>query len=205
MAQFPEIQALFESNKLWAEKVKETDPELFPTQSKGQAPKILWIGCADSRVPESVIMARKPGEIFVMRNVANQFQAGDDSANALLEYAVGPVGVEHVIVAGHTGCGGCIAAHASPLPTETSSSPLMRFLDPVIRLRHSLGERADVDELIVANVKRNVQNVINSPAMKDAWARAAKGERPPVHIHGWLYNLSTGQLEDLDVSVGAKA
>jgi hypothetical protein len=68
-----------------------------------------------------------------------------------------------VIVAGHTGCGGCIAAHASPLPTETSSSPLMRFLDPVIRLRHSLGEKADVDELIVANVKRNVQNVIDSP------------------------------------------
>ncbi|GFZ46790.1 hypothetical protein JCM24511_04010 [Saitozyma sp. JCM 24511] len=183
MAQFPEIQALFESNKLWAEKVKETDPELFPTQSKGQAPKILWIGCADSRVPESVIMARKPGEIFVMP----------------------PLTPRPVIVAGHTGCGGCIAAHASPLPTETSSSPLMRFLDPVIRLRHSLGEKADVDELIVANVKRNVQNVIDSPAMKDAWARAAKGERPPVHIHGWLYNLSTGQLEDLDVSVGAKA
>jgi len=199
--QFPELQALLESNRQWAEAVTEKEPEFLVNSAKGQKPKFLWFGCSDSRVPESVIMAQKPGEVFVHRNIANQFHPDDDSANAVLQFAVDTVGVTHVIVKGHSSCGGCVAAHGAPPPSARGDTPLARFLTPLIELRHSMKECA-VDELIEANVKRGVQNIADSAVMQAAWAKHAKGEMRPVYIHGWVYDLASGRLRDLDISQG---
>lgn len=206
LSRFPDLQGLMKSNEEWSEETRKADPELLQGLSKGQAPKYVWIGCADSRVPESVILKQKPGEVFVLRNVANQFNPDDDSANGLLEYAVGPVGVEHVIVCGHSGCGGCVVAHGLPDPTlqanDTSDTPLMRFIDPIVRLRHAIKGDCSVDTLIEENVKRGVENVCNSPAMQDSWSRAGRGEGKQVWVHGWVYDIKSGRLRDLGISVG---
>lgn len=205
--QFKEIRAVLEGNRWWSRKVAEDHEVFFKEQVKGQAPNFLWIGCADSRVPETTIMARRPGEVFVQRNVANQFQPEDDASQALLNYAVMNVGVTHVIVVGHTGCGGCIAAFDMKKPVEgqkfcDDSTPLTRFLDPIIRLKHSLPEGSDVNDLIIENVKLSVKNVIASPTIQDAWDKSKKGEFRQVYVHGWLYDLYTGRLIDLNLTQG---
>ncbi|OCF32920.1 carbonic anhydrase [Kwoniella heveanensis BCC8398] len=204
---FPDIRAVLEGNRWWARKVGEEAPETWAEQVKGQAPNFLWIGCADSRVPEVTIMARKPGEVFVQRNVANQFQPKDDASQALLNYAIMNVGVCHVIVVGHTGCGGCIAAYDLPAPKAheeycDASTPLTRFLDPIIRLKHSLPEGSDVNDLIRENVKMSVRNVIASPTIQNAWEMSRQGQFRKVYVHGWLYDLSTGLLIDLNITQG---
>lgn len=205
---FPEIQALFDANKTWSEGVAEKEPSFFPTTVKGQAPTYLWIGCADSRVPESVIMGRKPGEVFVHRNIANQFQLDDDSANSLLDYAVMTVGVTHVIIAGHTACGGCIAAYHAPPPSPAAPphNSLTRFLDPIVNLRHNLPEGASVDDLIEQNVRLGVSNLVKSPIMQQIWALNKSGEKPnKVYVHGWVYDLGTGRLKDLGITHGPES
>ncbi|WVQ73932.1 hypothetical protein IAR50_003513 [Cryptococcus sp. DSM 104548] len=204
---FKEVRAVLEGNRWWARRVHAEEPQFCEEQVKGQAPNFLWIGCADSRVPEVTVMARKPGEVFVQRNVANQFKPEDDSSQALLNYAVMNVGVTHVMVVGHTGCGGCIAAFDQPAPKsadgpDVGGTPLVRYLDPIIRLRHSLPEGSDVNDLIRENVKINVKNVIDSPTIQEAWAKNRAGEFRPVYVHGWLYDLSTGYIIDLNVSEG---
>lgn len=199
VAEFPYLQELMECNRKWAEKGELV--EVFETGKKGQWPKTLWIGCADSRVPESVILGQQPGQIFVHRNIANQFQPEDDSANALLDYGVLTVGVEHVIVCGHTGCGGCVAAHGSPLLKGVPGDHLTRFLAPLINLRHSLGESASVDDLIVANVKEAVKAVAATEVMQKSYKLAKDGSGKKVHIHGWVYDVGTGRIRDLGVTV----
>jgi len=191
---FPEIEQWIDSNRKWA---SNQDPSFLAETAKGQAPKVLWLGCADSRVPESVILARKPGDIFVHRNVGNQFQPNDDSANAIMEYGLLTVGCEHVIVVGHTGCGACMVAHASApsVGVGPSSTHLERFIDPVVRLRDSLGPHASIDELIRANIEMSVRNVLASDAIKKARAQGIK-----IHVHGWLYELAKGHVHDLGLT-----
>ncbi|ORX35686.1 carbonic anhydrase 2 [Kockovaella imperatae] len=204
---YPEVKALLESNQKWAASVEEQEKGFFENSAKAQYPKFLWFGCGDSRVPESTLMAQKPGSVFVHRNIANQFQPNDSSANAILEFAVGTVGVDHILVVGHSECGGCIAAHKMSPPTKdspapSSNSPLMSFLGPVIELRHSLKEGSTVDDLIAENVKMSVKNIVASPVIQSSWEKHAKGEMRPVYVHGWTYDLSTGLLKDLEVSQG---
>ncbi|KAJ9094090.1 hypothetical protein QFC21_006191 [Naganishia friedmannii] len=203
-ADFPLLQTCLTDNKEWAERVSHENPEFFANSAKGQSPFLLWIGCADSRVPESVVLGRKPGEIFVHRNIANQFHHNDDSANAVLLYAVGNLGVQHVAVVGHTACGGCLAAHGAPKPDEntTESSALSRFLDPLIKLRHSLPEDASIDDLIVANVRKTVKTVCESDVIQANWKKAKETGTQPVYVHGWLKDLSTGLIKDLECSEG---
>ncbi|KIP01124.1 hypothetical protein PHLGIDRAFT_38394, partial [Phlebiopsis gigantea 11061_1 CR5-6] len=100
------LTRLLTSNAQWATDVSRVEPAFFEQCAKGQSPKVLWIGCADSRVPESVVLACKPGEVFVTRNIANQVHLHDDSVLAVLAYAVAELGVEHVVVVGHSNCGG---------------------------------------------------------------------------------------------------
>ncbi|KAI5449478.1 hypothetical protein NCC49_004623 [Naganishia albida] len=201
---FPLLQTCLTDNKEWAEKVHVDDPDFFRRSAKGQSPFLLWIGCADSRVPESVVLGRKPGEIFVHRNIANQFHHNDDSANAVLTYAVKHLGVQHVAVVGHTACGGCAAAHESPKPDpkEADSTALSRFLAPLIELRHSLPEGSSIDDLIVANVKKTVKTVCESEIIQENWKNAQKTGKQPVYVHGWLKDLSTGLIKDLGFSEG---
>ncbi|KAH8083009.1 carbonic anhydrase [Filobasidium floriforme] len=202
---FPELQACLTSNAEWAARVSKDEPHFFEKSAKGQKPFLLWIGCADSRVPESVVLGRKPGEIFVHRNIANQYQAGDDSAQAVLEYAVGFLGVRHVAIVGHTACGGCAAAYMSKpedAGNKETTTSLARFLQPLIDLRHSLPEGASMDDLIVENVKRGVVDVAKSEVIQKQWAKAAEEGSEPVYVHGWLKDLSTGLIKDLLCSQG---
>ncbi|EIW70520.1 hypothetical protein TREMEDRAFT_56612 [Tremella mesenterica DSM 1558] len=196
MSRWPELDALMWSNLKWAERVNEAEPKFFEATTEGQAPKILWMGCADSRVPETVLLGRKPGDVFVQRNVANQFQPDDTSSNALLNYAVMFVGCTHIIVAGHTCCGGCIAAYESPR-TGNPDTHLHNFLAPIIKLRHELPEESSVDDLIEANVKLNVENVANSQTMQEAWGKGMQ-----VYVHGWMYDLGSGRVRDLGCTMG---
>ncbi|KAI0319581.1 carbonic anhydrase [Amylostereum chailletii] len=111
----PTIARLINANSHWAKAVDNAQPRFFQDMAKGQAPKVLWIGCSDSRVPESVVTASKPGDIFVHRNIANQFRLDDDNAVSALTYAIDQLGVEHVVVVGHTQCGGATTCYNAAL------------------------------------------------------------------------------------------
>ncbi|THH08830.1 hypothetical protein EW145_g2434 [Phellinidium pouzarii] len=181
--------------------------------------QVLWIGCADSRVPESVIMACKPGDIFVHRNIANQFHLSDDSAQSVLTYAVENVKVEHVVVVGHTQCGGIAGAYQMACesgngPAKAGTTPLLRWLAPLVALSSKPEYASSASDpearakiltaISEANVRAQVENIVNSEAMQGAWADANAGTagRKKVYVHGWVYELESGRLRDLGVSTG---
>ncbi|KAJ7097764.1 carbonic anhydrase [Mycena belliarum] len=207
-------------NAAWAHSVQNSEPTFFPETTKGQAPQVLWIGCSDSRVPESVITAVRPGEIFVHRNIANQFQLDDNSAQAVLTYALDHVGVEHVVIVGHTDCGGaaaCFGAARSPGfcasadtcvidPSIAPDASLNQWLTPLTKrvaaLKLSSVPKADAMPLIVEeNVKMQVDNLCKAQTLLDAWAYKSKKGKD-VWVHGWVYDLGTGKLRDLGISRG---
>ncbi|KAH9851190.1 carbonic anhydrase [Lenzites betulinus] len=195
------LARLLSNNAQWAEDVERAEPGFFAESAKGQTPKVLYFGCSDSRVPESVVTASKPGDIFVHRNIANQFHPSDDSALAVLTYAVVHVGVQHVIIVGHTNCGGAAACHAAaqanPAPAEDApppADPLGRWLAPLTELAR---EHEDLTALVEANVRAQVEHIAESDVMKGVWAQGKE-----VQVHGWVYELETGLLRDLGVSVG---
>ncbi|KAI0350515.1 carbonic anhydrase [Trametes cingulata] len=205
------LARLLSNNAQWAEDVEKVEPGFFAQSAKGQAPKVLWIGCSDSRVPESVVTASKPGDIFVHRNIANQFHPDDDSALSVLTYAVAHVGVTHVILVGHTNCGGaqaCAAAARSPPSGAPPADPLSRWLAPLTDIARALAEEGDgaggeggagvdLTALVEANVRAGVANIAATEVMRAAWAKGRD-----VQVHGWVYELETGRLRDLGVSVG---
>ncbi|KAI0051625.1 carbonic anhydrase [Auriscalpium vulgare] len=203
------LARLFTANAQWASAVNSAEPGFFEASAKGQSPKILWFGCSDSRVPESVLTASKPGDIFVHRNIANQFHLHDDSALSVLTYAVDHVGVDHVVVVGHTQCGGAAACHQSALAGAAFApgTPLGRWLEPLTELAasldpHNASSTEDaLNQLVEANVRQQVDNVVASSTIQNAWATGQK----KVWVHGFVYNLKDGLLKDLGVSRGAPA
>ncbi|EPQ32323.1 uncharacterized protein PFL1_00519 [Pseudozyma flocculosa PF-1] len=214
------VQHLLERNVAWSSKTKETRPALLEELSKSQSPKVLWVGCADSRIPESVICGADPGEIFVTRNIANQFRPDDDNANSVLEFAVQALGVEHVVVVGHTSCGGVIAAingsSNGPPPDEAAATPLFRHLTPLTKLAYRVAQAnpgvtgAELNALVTReSVREQVDNVVKSATIQSNW----KEETSPlsgkvmkkVQVHGWLYDLAAGQLKDLNLTRTANA
>ncbi|KAF8911066.1 carbonic anhydrase [Gymnopilus junonius] len=213
------VNRLFAANAQWASDVSKHEPGFFKESAKGQAPHTLWIGCADSRAPETVITGARPGDIFVNRNVANQFNTDDLSLLAVLKYAVDHLGVEHVAIVGHSNCGGagaCLAAalsgsanHDGPIVTISSEpvdSELNRWLEPLTRIATSLPlasvSEAEALQLVVeANVKAQVEKLASTEVIRSAWTKGTpKGQK--VQIHGWVYDLSTGLLKDLNISRG---
>jgi len=213
------VNRLFAANAQWAADVAKHEPGFFKESAKGQAPHTLWIGCADSRVPETVITGARPGDIFVNRNVANQFNPEDTNVLAVLRYAVDYLGVEHVAIVGHTSCGGANASLAAALsgaanqdgpiatiPSEPADSDLNRWLEPLTRIATSLPlsslPKDEALQLVVeANVKTQVEKLANSEVIRNAWTQGTpKGQK--VWIHGWVYDLSTGLLRDLNISRG---
>lgn len=191
-------------------------PSLFRAND---APQVLWIGCADSRVPESVITACKPGDIFVHRNIAkyviglsftayadivhSQFHLDDDSALSVLTYAVEVVGVEHVVIVGHTQCGGAIACYdAAQAAPSSSDTPLSRWLTPLTKLASNLQSQSPeggVPLLVEENVKAQVEKLCQAGPVVNAW----QGEKKkPLWVHGWVYEIEHGKLKDLEISKG---
>ncbi|EMD31094.1 hypothetical protein CERSUDRAFT_120142 [Gelatoporia subvermispora B] len=206
------LAQLLAQNKHWAAEVEKNDPGFFKQSSIAQHPKVLWIGCADSRVPESVLTASIPGAIFTHRNIANQCHLNDDNILSVLEYAVGTVGVRHIIIVGHTHCGGVAHAWATAhdkVPHEhfanwgdhiprmlSPETPLSRWLEPLTEVARAKPELS-VEELGVANVHAQVMNVTRSKAVQQAWT-----EGHDLWIHGWEYHLGTGRLQDLHLTAG---
>ncbi|KAJ6623478.1 carbonic anhydrase [Mycena sp. CBHHK59/15] len=223
MSPHPALYRFFSLNSEWAKRVEAQEPGFFAQSATGQTPQVLWIGCSDSRVPESVVTAVRPGEIFVHRNIANQFQLEDNSVQSVLTYAVDHLGVEHVVIVGHTGCGGaaaCFGAACSPsfsasatscivdpgLPADAS---LNEWLTPLTKLVASLKLSSVPPEealplIVEENVKMQVENLSQAKTIVDAWAhKSRKGK--DVWIHGWVYDLATGGLRDLGISQGPPA
>jgi carbonic anhydrase len=194
----PEISQLFENNRRWAEDIKTRQPDFFTTLSRQQAPNYLWIGCADSRVPANEIVGLVPGEIFVHRNVANVVTHTDFNCLSVIQFAVDVLEVEHIIVTGHYGCGGVLAA-MKPDDLGLITNWLRHIRDIYFRNRERIDalptETARADLLCELNVQEQVRNVCQTTIVEAAWKRGQK-----LAVHGWVYALSDGLVRDLKVS-----
>jgi carbonic anhydrase len=189
---------LLNGNKTFVENTLKQDPEYFNTLAKGQSPPVLWIGCADSRVPANQITNTKPGEIFVHRNIANMVIHTDMNMLSVLDYAVNVLKVKHVIVTGHYGCGGVIAAMGNQSVGLIDN--WLRHIKDVYRLHASeldaiadSGKRAE--RLVELNVIEGVYNLCKTTIVQKAWQSGQE-----LSVHGWVYALSTGIIKDLNVS-----
>ena len=187
---------VFENNRRWAEKRQVDDQAFFERLAEGQAPDFLFIGCADSRVPPGEVMGLEPGRTFVHRNVANIVPNTDMNAHAVIQYAVEHLLVKHIVVCGHYGCGGVAAAMRSD--DLGLLNGWLREVRDVYRLH---AEELDAIEheperykrLIELNVEEQCTNVI-----KTSWVQKHWLERQAPTVHGWVFDLSTGLLKDLD-------
>jgi carbonic anhydrase len=197
------LEGLKANNRAWADGKVAADPSFFRRLEGQQAPKYLWIGCSDSRVPANEIVGLDPGELFVHRNVANLAPPQDANYLSVLQFAVDVLKVEHVLVVGHYGCGGVAAA------VDGKRRGLVdHWLHPIREVAHdhaaqlaAIGdERARLNRLCELNVIRQVKNVASDVFVQDAWAR---GQR--LFVHGWVYALGTGIITDLEVTVGSAA
>lgn len=200
------LDDLFSRNRSWAAAQTASDPTFFQRLSQIQSPCYLWVGCSDSRVPANQIVDLAPGELFVHRNVANLAVHTDLNFLSVLQYAVDVLGVVHVIVCGHYGCGGVRAA-ARGQRLGLIDNWLRHIQD--VRDKHAASlealppEQRD-DRLCELNVIEQAWNVSQTTILLDAWARGQK-----LAVHAWVYGISDGLLRDLHVSidgpVGAEA
>jgi len=190
---------LLSNNRQWAEAVKRRDPGFFDRLARQQAPRYLWIGCSDSRVPANEIVGLMPGELFVHRNVANIVVHSDLNCLSVLQYAVEVLRVQHVIVVGHYGCGGVEAAwKRTPLGLIDN---WFRHLQDIADRHQKLFTAAmtdaqSADLLGELNVLEQVANVCRTTIVNDAWRRGQS-----LAVHGWIYSLQDGLVRDLQVSV----
>jgi carbonic anhydrase len=191
-------EGLLEGNKIFVEKALEEDPLYFTKLANGQKPPILWIGCADSRVPANQITNTRPGEIFVHRNIANVVVHTDMNMLSVLDYAVNVLRVEHVIITGHYGCGGVIAAMSSGQYGIIDN--WLRNIKDVYRFHAAEldaieDEKERADRLVEFNVMRGVENISKTSIVQNAWKNGQS-----LNVHGWVYSLETGLITDLKVS-----
>lgn len=192
------FQKILDGNKEWVDFVSNDKTGRFDQLAKGQNPEVLWIGCADSRVPANEITGKKPGEVFVHRNIANMVIHSDMSMLSVLDYAVNVLKVKQIIVAGHYGCGG-VAASLSRNQFGIIDNWLCHIKD-VYRL-HSAEidaletQEEKVDRLIELNVKEQVFNLCTTSIIQNAWK-----ERDNLAIHGMVINIGTGELTDLNTT-----
>lgn len=192
------LDKLFESNRAWAAQRVAADPDYFTRLAGQQAPRYLWIGCSDSRVPANVIMGLEPGEVFVHRNIANLVVHSDLNCLSVIHYAVETLKVEHIMVVGHYGCGG-VQAVAERRSAGLADNWLRHIEDTAIRHEERLAGRDDVARgrrLVELNVIEQVANVCRSTILRRAWYR---GQR--VEVHGMVYGLSDGLVHRVGVSV----
>jgi carbonic anhydrase len=192
---------LFENNIKWAEKIKAEDPLFFHRLAQQQSPEYLWIGCSDSRVPANEIVGLLPGEIFVHRNVANMVIHTDLNCLSVLHYAVEVLQVKHIIVCGHYGCGGVVAALRSER-FGLIDNWLRHIKDIFFRYQEGFEACVDEDERVDLmceyNVVEQVANVCHTTIVQDAWRRGQE-----LSVHGWIYSIRDGVLRDLNVSFDA--
>lgn len=191
-------ESLLEGNKQFIANALNTDPDFFDKLANGQKPPILWIGCADSRVPANQITNTAPGEIFVHRNIANMVIHSDMNMLSVLDYAVNVLKVKHVIVTGHYGCGGVAAAMSNKQYGLIDN--WLRHIKDVYRLHAEELDAIDDEQqranrLVECNVIENVYNLCKTSIVQNAWANGQE-----LGVHGWVYSLSTGLINDMKIS-----
>jgi carbonic anhydrase len=191
-------KTLLSNNKAWVKEMNEKDPEFFDRLSKGQKPEILWVGCSDSRVPANQITNTQPGEIFVHRNIANMVVHSDMNLLSVLDYAVNQLGVRHIIVCGHYGCGGVKAAMENGQFGIVDN--WLRFIKDVYRLHAAELDKIEdmtkrFDRLVELNVAEQVFDLCKTSIVQNAWRN-----KKPLYVHGWVYSLKTGLINDLEVT-----
>lgn len=190
--------SLLEGNKQFVKDTLDSDPQYFEKLAAGQSPPVLWIGCADSRVPANQITNMPPGEIFVHRNIANMVVHSDMNMLSVLDYAVNVLKVKHVVVTGHYGCGGVLAAMSNQQVGLIDN--WLRHIKDVYRLH-----KAELDGIantiergnrfVELNVIENVYNLCKTSIVQNAWKSGQK-----LGVHGWVYSLKTGVITDMKVS-----
>jgi len=190
---------LIKNNKNWVASKLSEDPEFFEKLAKGQQPPVLWIGCADSRVPANEIIGAQPGEVFVHRNIANMVIHTDMNMLSVLDYAVNVLKVRHVIVCGHYGCGGVLTAMGNQQVGLIDN--WLRHIKDVYRLHQKeLDAIEDMDQrgrrFVELNVIEQVFDLGKTSIIQNAWR-----ERKGPAIHGWVYDLRNGLIQDLNVNV----
>ncbi len=194
-----ELPKLIENNRNWASRVNDEDPGFFPALAKKQAPELLWIGCADSRVPANQIVGLLPGDVFVHRNIGNIVVHTDFNCLSVIEYAVAVLKVKHIIVCGHYGCGGVKAAsenhHLGLIDNWLRHIRDVRQKhEPLLRV---VGNESDkLDRLCELNVVEQAHNVCHTTVVQEAWE---KGQS--LAIHGWIYKIHDGLIRDMNVTI----
>ena len=187
------LEYLLENNRRWAAAMKEQDATFFSRLACRQMPKILWIGCSDSRVPANQIVGLPPGEMFVHRNIANVVVHSDLNCLSVMHYAVEVLCVQHIIVCGHYGCGGVAAAME-----DKQHGLIDNWLHHIKDVRRMHAEmlaqtptRERLDVLCELNVREQLQNVAGSSVVRAAW------HRRPLELHGWIYDIQDGIIKEL--------
>ena len=193
-----DLQELLDSNRRWAKKMEVARPGFFTGLLQQQAPQYLWIGCADSRVPANDLVDLAPGELFVHRNVANVVVHSDLNCLSVIQFATDVLKVKHIIVVGHSGCGGVVAALENRR-IGLADNWIRHVQD--VRNRHAawletLPAARRVDALCELNVVEQALNVCQTTVVQEAWQRGQE-----LVVHGWVYGLQNGLLQDLNMTV----
>ena len=192
------LDKLFENNRAWSKRMQARDPDFFGRLTDQQAPDYLWIGCSDSRVPANEIVDLLPGELFVHRNVANVVVHTDLNCLSVLQFAVEMLGVRHVMVVGHYGCGGVRTA-LTKRKVGLADNWLRHVQDVAKKHDHYLQSLTSLDErhdrLCELNVIEQVLNVAETTVIQDAWDRGQE-----ITVHGWCYSLANGLVKDMEIT-----
>ena len=195
------LDSLFENNRTWARDIESRSPGFFTRLQQQQSPQYLWIGCSDSRVPANEIVGMLPGELFVHRNVANVVVHSDLNCLSVMEFAIDSLQVKHIIVVGHYGCSGVKAAMQN-LRIGIADNWLRHVQDVRNQHRDLLYQLPDgpvrLDALCELNVLEQSLNVCQTTVVQDAWARGQE-----VVVHGWVYGLHNGLINDMRMSVAS--
>jgi carbonic anhydrase len=191
-------EQLLLQNKSWVQDTNKRDPDFFKRLANTQNPEFLWIGCSDSRVPANEITGTKPGEIFVHRNIANMVVHSDMNMLSVLSYAVEVLKVKHIIVCGHYGCGGVLAAMGNKQFGLIDN--WLRHLKDVYRYHAAeLDGISDLEQrgrrFVEMNVIEQVHDLGKTSIVQKAW-----NSDQPVSIHGWVYDIKDGLIKDLGVT-----
>ncbi|MBV7538728.1 carbonate dehydratase [Duganella sp. sic0402] len=195
------LRHLLENNRNWAASEVERDPEFFQRLANQAAPEYLWIGCSDSRVPANELLGLAPGDVFVHRNIANVVVHSDLNCLSVLQFAVEVLKVKHVIIVGHYGCKGVHAAM-----TGTRVGLVDNWLRHVtdVHQKHErymgtvVNEQKRSERLVELNVVEQVSNVVQTTIVRDAWDRGQE-----LTVHGWVYGINDGKLQDMGIAVSA--
>ncbi|WP_224488445.1 carbonic anhydrase [Robertkochia flava] len=191
-----DLQKIFENNADWIKDKLNTDKDFFEKLGKGQSPELLYIGCSDSRVTAEELMGLEPGEVFVHRNIANVVSNIDLNAMSVIEYAVNHLKVNHVVICGHTSCGGVKAAMQSA--DLGLLNPWLRNIRDVFRLHKEelnaiQDEELRYDRLVELNVQEQCVNLIKTAAVQKAYKERG------LKVHGWVFDIHNGKLIDLKI------